>query len=89
MVESAGLNQRDELLGGGASDLDGTSADQRARLLNANSRLENSTKRLEQSHMLVSETEEIGADILRQLAGQRETIQGARKKVRFMVVCAA
>lgn len=87
-VSSTSTSQRDELLSGG-SDLDGTSADQRARLLNANARLENSSRRLDESTRIAYETEALGADILSQLGSQRETIVSARKKVRRSWFCAS
>ncbi|KAF8512292.1 vesicle transport v-snare protein vti1 [Hysterangium stoloniferum] len=55
-----------------------TSASDRARLLAGTSLLEDSTRRLEDSHRIALETEDVGADILRSLRGQREQIEHAR-----------
>ena len=40
--------------------------------------LEDSTRRLEDSQRMALETEDVGADILRNLRGQREQIEHAR-----------
>jgi len=47
---------------------------QRTRLLNGTQTLSDSTRRLEDSHRIALETEDVGADILRNLQSQREGI---------------
>ena len=44
--------------------------------------LEDGTRRLQESQRIALETEEQGADILRNLVGQREQIENARNTVR-------
>ncbi|KAL7412314.1 vesicle transport v-SNARE protein N-terminus-domain-containing protein [Mrakia frigida] len=51
---------------------------QRTRLLQGTERLQDGTRRLEDSHRLALETEDVGADILRNLRGQREQIEHSR-----------
>lgn len=53
------------------------SASDRTRLLSGTAILEDSTRRLEDSHRIALETEDVGADILRNLRGQREQIEHA------------
>ena len=61
----------------GATD----SAAQRQRLLQGTARLEDGSRRLEESNRIALETEDLGADILRDLRGQREQIENARDTV--------
>lgn len=79
---------RAELLGnktayGGSTnsldDFDGNS--QRTRLLQGTQTLADSTRRLEDSHRIALETEDVGADILRNLQVQREGIIRTRDTV--------
>ncbi|KZT62696.1 V-snare-domain-containing protein [Calocera cornea HHB12733] len=53
--------------------------DQRTRLLSGTDRLADGQMRLEESHRVALETEDVGADILRNLRGQREQIEHARE----------
>ena len=61
----------------------GSSSD-RARLLAGTAVLEDGTRRLQESQRIALETEEQGADILRNLVGQREQIENARNTVRVV-----
>jgi len=54
---------------------------QRARLLNGTDKLSDSSRRLEESHRIALETEDLGADILGNLRGQREQIEGTRDRL--------
>jgi Snare region anchored in the vesicle membrane C-terminus/Vesicle transport v-SNARE protein N-terminus len=54
----------------------------RARLLAGTTILEDGSRRLHESQRIALETEEQGADILRNLIGQREQIENARNTVR-------
>lgn len=58
----------------------GTNSD-RARLLAGTSLLETGTKRLHESQRIALETEDQGAEILRDLRSQREQIENARNTV--------
>lgn len=62
-------------------DFDGNS--QRTRLLQGTSTLADSSRRLEDSHRIALETEDVGADILRNLHMQREGIIRTRDTVRI------
>lgn len=55
---------------------------QRQRLLQGTNTLEDGSRRLEESHRLALETEDLGADILRDLRGQREQIENSRDTLR-------
>ncbi|CDZ96216.1 V-SNARE [Phaffia rhodozyma] len=55
-----------------------TDYSQRTRLLQGTERLADGSRRLEESHRLALETESVGADILRNLRGQREQIEHSR-----------
>ena len=57
------------------------SLSQRQRLLQGTATLEDDSRRLEESNRLALETEDIGADILRDLRGQREQIEHSRDTV--------
>ena len=78
-----------ELPGGGFADSGGDlEADgeegayaQRQRLLQGTATLEDGSRRLEESHRLALQTEDMGADILRDLRGQREQIENSRDTV--------
>ncbi|KAF8530702.1 vesicle transport v-snare protein vti1 [Gautieria morchelliformis] len=72
---------RSDLLSSAASPSDdpySVSTSDRSRLLAGTATLEDSTRRLEDSHRVALETEDVGADILRNLRGQREQIEHAR-----------
>lgn len=58
------------------------SSDQRQRLLESNERIERSGKKLEDGYRVVLETQEIGAQVMNDLSGQRETIQRSRARLR-------
>lgn len=60
-------------------DYDPSSNSQRTRLLAGTQTLADSTRRLEDSHRIALETEDVGADILRNLQAQRETIVHTRE----------
>ena len=53
----------------------------RQRLLQGTATLEDGTRRLEESNRLALETEDLGADILRDLRSQREQIENSRDTV--------
>ena len=55
----------------------------RARLLSGTALLEDGTRRLEESHRIALDTETQGAEILRNLRGQREQIENSRNMVNF------
>lgn len=54
---------------------------QRQRLLKGTATLEDGSRRLQESNRLALETEDLGADILRDLRGQREQIENSRNTV--------
>ncbi|SPO31361.1 related to VTI1 - v-SNARE: involved in Golgi retrograde protein traffic [Ustilago trichophora] len=54
----------------------------RQRLLQGTASLEDGTRRLEESNRLALETEDLGADILRDLRSQREQIENSRDTLR-------
>lgn len=58
-------------------------AQQRARLLSATDKLSDGQRRLEDSHRVALETEGLGAGILRDLRGQRDTLLHTRDNVRL------
>ncbi|TNY21414.1 vesicle transport v-SNARE protein N-terminus-domain-containing protein [Rhodotorula diobovata] len=51
---------------------------QRSRLLSATDKLADGQRRLEESHRVALETEDLGTGILRDLRGQRETLEHTR-----------
>lgn len=55
---------------------------QRQKLLQGTATLDDGSRRLEDSHRLALETEDLGADILRDLRGQREQIENSRDTLR-------
>ncbi|CAO1613677.1 unnamed protein product [Parajaminaea phylloscopi] len=65
-------------------DLESASAakSQRQRLLQGTATLEDGQRRLEESNRIALETEDLGADILRDLRGQREQIEHSRDTLR-------
>lgn len=65
-------------------DADGVSND-RARLLKGTSLLENGSHRLQDAQRVALETEEQGADILRDLRRQREQIENSRDTVCYLL----
>eukprot|EP00003_Mantamonas_plastica_P009855 TRINITY_DN1922_c0_g3_i1.p1 TRINITY_DN1922_c0_g3~~TRINITY_DN1922_c0_g3_i1.p1 ORF type:complete len:178 (+),score=47.73 TRINITY_DN1922_c0_g3_i1:188-721(+) len=76
------IGQQDrENLFSGHEDLQVTSLDQRARLLQNTNTLDRSTDRIRDSYRTVTETEEIGNGILNDLGRQRETITRVRDHV--------
>lgn len=74
--DSTGFN---EDLESGRSSFD-TQA-QRQRLLQGTATLDDGSRRLQDSHRIALETEDLGADILRDLRGQREQIENSRDTV--------
>jgi vesicle transport through interaction with t-SNAREs protein 1 len=74
--ESTGFN---EDLESGRSSFDAQA--QRQRLLQGTNTLEDGSRRLQDSHRIALETEDLGADILRDLRGQREQIENSRDTV--------
>ena len=54
---------------------------QRERLLQGTTTLDDGSRRLQDSHRIALETEDLGADILRDLRGQREQIENSRDTV--------
>ncbi|CAG9863215.1 unnamed protein product [Phyllotreta striolata] len=58
------------------------SSDQKQRLLDNSERLERSNRRLEEGYRVVVETEDIGNQVMKNLAEQRETIQRTRSRLR-------
>jgi len=78
-------SQRSELLSGGPGlnpsfqdDPYSDGPDQRTRLLAGTETLADGSRRLENAQRIALETEDVGADILRNLQGQRETITHTR-----------
>ena len=59
----------------------GSATANRQRLLQGTATLEDGTRRLEESNRLALETEDLGADILRDLRSQREQIENSRDTV--------
>ena len=55
---------------------------QAQRLLSATDKLADGQRRLEESHRVALETEDLGTGILRDLRGQRETLEHTRDTVR-------
>lgn len=66
----------------GANDADVERQSQRQRLLQGTATLEDGQRRLEESNRIALETEDLGADILRDLRGQREQIEHSRDTLR-------
>ncbi|KAF8058530.1 vesicle transport v-snare protein vti1 [Lyophyllum atratum] len=64
--------------GGGFSDDPYGEQSDRARLLAGTQTLDSGNRRLRDTQRVALETEDVGADILRNLVGQRETIENAR-----------
>lgn len=78
-------SQRSDLLGGpGFPNADDPYSDDpanyttRARLLQGTETLADGSKRLDNARRIALETEDVGADILRNLRGQREQIEHTR-----------
>lgn len=83
-------NQRNDLLSGpGLPNPDDPYTDDpsafssRTRLLAGTERLEDGTQRLQNAQRIALETEDVGADILRNLRGQREQIEHTRDTVSY------
>jgi len=72
------LSTPSNLYGASAPSDDPYSSSDRSRLLAGTTSLEDSSRRLANSHTIALETEEMGADILRNLRGQREQIEHSR-----------
>jgi vesicle transport through interaction with t-SNAREs 1 len=76
---------RAELLGPGSSGSlisdDPYAVSDRARLLSGTALLEDGSRRLDESHRIALDTEAQGAEILRNLRGQREQIENSRNMV--------
>lgn len=62
------------------------SEDQRTRLLENTERLDRSSKRLEDGYKMTLETQQIGNEIMDDLARDRETIVRARERVCDLVI---
>lgn len=60
---------------------------QRSQLLSATDKLTDGQRRLEESHRVALETEDLGAEILRDLRGQRDTLEHTRDSVSRLRVC--
>lgn len=80
--------QRSDLLSGPGfpsddpyTDDDPSSYSSRARLLQGTETLQDGSRRLDNAHRIALETEDVGADILRNLRGQREQIEHTRDTV--------
>ncbi|KAH8349823.1 hypothetical protein KR084_007763 [Drosophila pseudotakahashii] len=58
------------------------STDQRQRLLDNSERIERTGNRLTEGYRVAVETEQLGAQVLNDLHHQRETLQGARARLR-------
>ncbi|PWN27612.1 V-snare-domain-containing protein [Jaminaea rosea] len=67
---------------GAGNDADLERQSQRQRLLQGTATLEDGQRRLEESNRIALETEDLGADILRDLRGQREQIEHSRDTLR-------
>ena len=85
---------RSEVLGTGGAFGFGASSDspygnERQRLLAGTETLDDGSRRLMDSQRIALETEEQGADILRNLRVQREQIENSRNMVRLRVVSPA
>ncbi|GJJ11047.1 hypothetical protein Clacol_005278 [Clathrus columnatus] len=72
------LSTSSNLYGASSPSDDPYSNSDRSRLLAGTASLEDSTRRLADSHTLALQTEDVGADILRNLRGQREQIEHSR-----------
>lgn len=59
--------------------------EQKQRLLDNTERLERTGRQLDTGYQILLETEEIGSQVLRDLASQRETIQKSRSRVSIHV----
>lgn len=71
------VDTRSELLGDDHDD------NQKAQLLANTELLERSSKMLEDGYRIAIETEQVGADILRNLDSQRATLTGTRERLRI------
>ncbi|CEH13851.1 vesicle transport v-snare protein vti1 [Ceraceosorus bombacis] len=84
-AQSSGRDLPPSAFNGDSGDLESGLADtqaQRQRLLQGTATLEDGSRRLEDSHRLALQTEDLGADILRNLRGQREQIEHSRDTLR-------
>jgi vesicle transport through interaction with t-SNAREs protein 1 len=68
-----------------SDDPSGYDRDQRGRLLAGTETLNDGSRRLENAHRIALETEDVGADILRNLRGQRDQIEHTRDTVSHSV----
>ncbi|OWF53325.1 vesicle transport through interaction with t-SNAREs homolog 1A-like [Mizuhopecten yessoensis] len=73
-------SSRDELLGDDTHE----SEDQRKRLLDNTDALDRTSRRLDHGYRIALETEEMGAQVLQDLSGQRQTIQRSRNRLEEM-----
>lgn len=80
--DASAESARSELLGPTSFDDpygdDDTAFNTRTRLLAGTEALDDSSRRLDSAHRIALETEDVGADILRSLRGQREQIEHTR-----------
>lgn len=83
MAKSSGYDPSNPFADSSAADLEANNSSQaqRQRLLQGTSTLEDGQRRLEESNRIALETEDLGADILRDLRGQREQIEHSRDTV--------
>lgn len=83
---------RSDLVGGGSKRFAGTSDDpygersDRMRLLAGTETLDDGTRRIQDSQRIALETEDVGADTLRELRRQREQIENATDTVSSLVL---
>lgn len=77
LKEAALAAPRRELLGDLGDRSDGEMGSERARFLANNDRMERGTNKLKEAQRVVTETEQVGASIMEDLRGQRETIMHA------------
>ncbi|PWN21498.1 V-snare-domain-containing protein [Microstroma glucosiphilum] len=84
MAKSSGYDPSNPFVDSSAADLEANNSSQaqRQRLLQGTSTLEDGQRRLEESNRIALETEDLGADILRDLRGQREQIEHSRDTLR-------
>lgn len=83
---------RSELLNGAypngddpySDDPDPSAYSARTRLLQGTETLSDGSRRLENAQRIALETEDVGADILRNLRGQREQIEHTRDTVSYL-----
>lgn len=79
MTSASARAARNELLEAGPGDIKLMAADQKGRLLTSTERLNQSSNRIKESRRTMIETEELGASILKDLHGQRQSILHAHE----------